>query len=50
MVQGAVRTAAGVLSHRSPRELGGMKGSEWVGDSLKGDAPQGSRMPPSEEE
>lgn len=30
MVQGAVRTAAGILSHRSPREGGGGEG-ERVG-------------------
>lgn len=42
MVQGAVRTAAGVLSHWSPREEGGMKGEEsgreiaWRGDALRG--------------
>lgn len=43
-VHGAVRTAAGVLSHWSPGEGGGMKGREWAGDSLKGDARQGSSM------
>lgn len=44
MVHSAVRTASGILSHWSPKEWGRMKGSEWAGDSLKGNAPQGSRM------
>lgn len=44
MVQGAVRTAAGVLSHRSPGGRRGMRGRQWAGDSLEGEAPQGSGM------
>lgn len=44
MFHGAVRTASSIPSHWSPEERGGMKGGEWAGDSLKGDAPQGSRM------
>lgn len=44
MVHGAVRTASGILSHWDQKEWGGMKGSEWAGDRLKGDVPQGSGM------